>query len=147
MNISFSKDADNLNSFLGICSFIRNFLPDYFNLVAHLFELWHKNSKFIWSEECNRNLELFRKTCKNHLCYSCQILRNLISFKQMHLIRVSQEVTSHKVCNELCPFKSGGRVLTKIELNYDTTAKELLAIYFYVKQNKVCLMKSKFIGY
>ena len=65
----------------------------------------------------------------------------------MHLIRVSQEVTSQKACNELCPFKSGGRVLTKIELNFDTTAKELLAIYFCVKQNKVCLMKGKFIGH
>ena len=65
----------------------------------------------------------------------------------MHLIRVSQEVIFQEVGNELCPFKFGGRVLTKLELNYDTAAKEWLAIYFCVKQNEVCLIKRKFISY
>ena len=49
--------------------------------------------------------------------------------------------------NELRPIKFGGRVLSKSELNYDTTTKELLAIYFCVKQNEVYLMNSNFIVY
>ena len=44
--------------------------------------------------------------------------------------------------NKLQPIKFGGRVLSKSELNYDTTAKELLAIYFCLKQNEVYLMSS-----
>ena len=37
------------------------------------------------------------------------------------------------------------KVLSKSELNYDTTIKELLAIYFCVKQNEVYFMNSNFI--
>ena len=41
--------------------------------------------------------------------------------------------------NKLQPIKFGGRVLSKSELNYDATAKELLTIYFCLKQNEVYL--------
>ena len=56
-------------------------------------------------------------------------------------------VISQEVDNELRLIKFGGRVLSKSELNYDTTTKELLAIYFFVKQNEVYLKNSNFIVY
>ena len=56
-------------------------------------------------------------------------------------------VISQEVDHELRPIKFGGRVFSKNELNYDTTTKELLAIYFCVKQNEVFLMNSNFIIY
>ena len=59
----------------------------------------------------------------------------------MHLIKV---LATLSLKNKLRPIKFGGRVLSKSELNYDTTTKELLAIYFCVKQNEVYLMNSNF---
>ena len=56
-------------------------------------------------------------------------------------------VICQEVDNELRTIKSDGRILSKSELNYDTTTKELLAIYFCVKENEVYSMNSNFIVY
>ena len=64
-DFSLSKDGAHLGSFLGMCSFYNKFVPDCSNLVAPLFERFLKNTKFIWSEECNKNFELLEeKTAK-----------------------------------------------------------------------------------
>ena len=55
------EDADHLRSFLGMCGFYKKFIPDNFNLAAPLLELLYKHSKFIWSEECNKNFELLKE--------------------------------------------------------------------------------------
>ena len=74
-------------------------------------------------------------------------------FKKPYIIQTDASnkslgyVISQEVDNEFWPIKFGGRVLSKSELNYDTTTKELLAIYFCVKQNEVYLMNSNFIVY
>ena len=74
-------------------------------------------------------------------------------FKKPYIIQTDASnkslgyVISQEVDNELRPIKFGGRVLSKSELNYDTTTKELLAIYFFVKQNEVYLKNSNFIVY
>ena len=57
------------------------------------------------------------------------------------------QVISQEKGKGLCPFKFSGRVLTKSELNYDNIAKELLLIYYCVKQNEVYLVNGKFIIY
>ena len=128
-------------------SFYKKFVPAYSNLVAPLFELLRKNTNFFWSEECNKNFELLKETLQKSLV--------LISpdFKKPYIIQTDASnkglgyVISQEVDNELRPIKFGGRVLSKSELNYDTTTKELLAIYFCVKQNEVYLMNSNFIVY
>ena len=132
LNFSLLKDADHLRSFLGMCSIYKKFVPDYFNLVAPLFELWHKNAKFILSEECNKNFELLKeKLQKSPVLISPD-------FKRPYIIQTDASnkclgyVISQEVDNELQPIKFGGRVLSKSDLNYDTTTKELLAIYFCV---------------
>ena len=56
-------------------------------------------------------------------------------------------VICQEVDNELRTIKSDGRVLSKSGLNYDTATKELLTIYFCVKENEVCSMNSNFIVY
>ena len=44
-----------------MCSFYIKFVPDYSNFVACLFEILYKNTKFICSEECNKNFELLKE--------------------------------------------------------------------------------------
>ena len=74
-------------------------------------------------------------------------------FKKPYIIQTDASnkglgyVISLEMDNELRPIKFDGRVLSKSELNYDTTIKELLAIYFCVKQNEVYLMNSNSIVY
>ena len=40
-----------------MCSFYKKFVPI---LLAPLFELLHKNTKFIWTEKYNKNFELLK---------------------------------------------------------------------------------------
>ena len=47
LDFSLPKDADHLRSFLEMYSFYNKSVPGYSNLVAPLFELLHKNTKFI----------------------------------------------------------------------------------------------------
>ena len=61
LDFSLPKDADHSGSILGMCSFYKKIVPGYSNLVGPLFELLHKHSKFIWSEECNKNFELLKE--------------------------------------------------------------------------------------
>ena len=74
-------------------------------------------------------------------------------FKKPYIIQTDASnkglgyVISQEAHNELRPIKFGSRVLSKSELNYDTTTKELLATYFCVKQNEVYLMNCNFIVY
>ena len=54
-------------------------------------------------------------------------------------------VISEEGDNELRPIKFDGRVLSKSELNYDTTTKELLTICFYIKEKEVYSKNNNFI--
>ena len=86
-----------------MCSFYKKFVPGYSNLVAPLFELLHKNTKFIWSEECNKNFELIKQKLQKSLA--------LISpdFKKPCIIQMDASnkglgyVISQEVDNELRP--------------------------------------------
>ena len=130
-----------------MCSFYKKFVPEYSNLVAPLFELLRKTTKFIWSEECNTNFELLKEKLPK--------LPVLISpdFKKPYIIQTDASnkvlgyVISQEVDNELRHNKFGGRVLSKSQLNYDTATNELLAIYFCVNQNEVYLMNCTFFVY
>ena len=117
------KDADHLRSFLGMCSFYKKFVPDYSNLVAPLFELLHKNSKFIWSEECNKNFELLKeKLQKSPVLISPD-------FKKLY---INQTDASNKGLATLS--------LKKWTMNYDPSN---LVVEFYVTANRITIQQPR----
>ena len=42
-----------LRSFLGLCGYYRRFIDDYSTIADALYQLTHKNKKFIWTEQCD----------------------------------------------------------------------------------------------
>ena len=110
-------------SLLGMCSFYKKFVPDYSNLVAPLFELLHKNSKFIWSEECNKNFKLLKEKLQKSPA--------LISpdFKKLY---INQTDASNKVLATLS--------LKKWTMNYDPSN---LVVEFYVTANRITIQQPR----
>ena len=110
-------------SLLGMCSFYKKLVPDYSNLVAPLFELLHKNSKFIWSEECNKNFKLLKEKLQKSPA--------LISpdFKKLY---INQTDASNKVLATLS--------LKKWTMNYDPSN---LVVEFYVTANRITIQQPR----
>lgn len=61
--IKFWKPPFNIKgiqSFLGFANFYRRFIKNYSQLAAPLFNLTKKNTRFIWSQECNIAFETLK---------------------------------------------------------------------------------------
>ena len=56
-------------------------------------------------------------------------------------------VLSQERDGQLLPVRFGSRVLTETEQRYDATNRELLAVFYSVKQNEVYLFRSKYVVY
>ena len=53
------QNLKEVRSFVGLCAFYREFVPNFATLKAPLHSLIRKGQRFLWSTECNRSfLEL-----------------------------------------------------------------------------------------
>ena len=56
------KTTTEIRSFLGMCNYYRKFVKSYSHIAAPLHKLTHKDTPYVWSEECNMAFEQL-KTC------------------------------------------------------------------------------------
>lgn len=68
------KTQRNIKGFLGMVGYYRRFIPSFSIKAAPLTNLLKKNTKFIWTDECEEAFEYF----KSILTTSIQILLNLL---------------------------------------------------------------------
>jgi hypothetical protein len=130
----FPTDVHKLKSFLGMVNYYSHFLPDLSSILAPLYALLKKNSRFTWA---NPQKEAFQKV-KDLLTKS-----NFLSHYRHDLpLRLSTDaspdgvgaVLSH-VDNELeLPVAFASRSLTHAERNYAQLDREALAVVFAVKK-------------
>ena len=122
-----------LRSFLGLCSYYRRFIKDFATVVKPLHKLTGKDSKFVWTKECQESFD----TLKERLTKSPILAYP--DFKQPFILDTDASeydigaVLSKKQGGAERVFAYSSRTLTKAERKYCVTRKELLALVTYVK--------------
>ena len=141
------KSVDQVRSFLGICSFYRKFIPKFAQEAEPLYSLLRKRSTFEWTEECR---DAF-KCIKNKLVEA--ELLHYPDFTKPFAVQSDAAkrgigfVLMQEKDGEMVPIQYGGRTLTKTEVNYCTTDKELLAVFYSVKKCEVYVLGHAFLVY
>lgn len=126
------KSARQLASFLGLCSYYRNFIPSFSEIAEPLYILRRQRTKFCWSSETQ---DAFEKL-KNALIQA-PVLGHPDPQKPFIIHTDSSAVGVGAVMSqEGRPIAYVSRTLNAAERNYTTTEREILAIVFAVNKFK-----------
>ena len=138
------ESVDAVRSFLGFCSFYRNYIINFAMLAEPLTKLLRKNVKFKWTDEQEntRNILIEKLTNAPVLAHFDPAKRTELRVDASnfglgaHLVQIDGEHRQLLAC--------ASRTLLKHEKNYSTTEKECLAIVFGLKKFRPYLFGRKF---
>jgi len=117
-----------LRAFLGTCGYYRRLVKDFSTVAAPPYALAKKGSKYEWTPDCQRAFEAFRLRIMSEPILALRMDTGTYT--------LDCEASSHDLGAVLSQEKSeiekviaySSRTMTKPELRYDTTRKELLSI-------------------
>lgn len=128
-------DVSSLRTFLGMINYYQQFIPNLASKLSPLYQLLHKNTKFVWSRECE---EIFHKL-KEEICSE-----KILTPFQVHLpitLATDASPTGYgAVLSHIMPDKSerpiafASRSLTKAEKGYSQLDKEAAALIWGLKK-------------
>ena len=138
------KNVKDIQSFLGFCSFYRQFIKDFSNLSEPLVRLLSKKAKFVWNSEQQNSFEAIRDGLKN-----CTLLTHFDPQKNT-IIRA--DASDYAIGGHVLQISDGipqligatSRMMNKHEINYSTTEKECLAILHTIEKYRPFLYGRKF---
>ncbi|KAK8783048.1 hypothetical protein V5799_015611 [Amblyomma americanum] len=138
------RNVQELRSFLGLITYYRSFLLNMSSLLAPLYRLLQKESKWKWASEEKRAFE----AVKNSLINS-DMLVHFDPTKELVLeCDASPEgigaVLSHVIDGIERPIAFRSRTLTKTEKNYSQLEREALALVFAVVKFRDYLLCREF---
>jgi len=119
----------NVQQFLGKVNYYHKFIPNVPKLLNPLYQLLHKNSKFIWTKECDQSFN----TIKNFLI-STPILaiynpnEECILYTDASKVGLGAVLKQKQSDNKLHPIGYFSKKLLKYQNNYSITELECLAI-------------------
>jgi len=139
------ESLTELRAFLGTCGYYRRFVKDFFTLAAALYALTKKGVKYEWTPECQRAFEALklRLMCEPILALSidggtytldCDASNYSLGAVLSQVQSGVERVIAYSSCS-----------MSKPELRYETTRKELLAIVNGLKQFRQYLTGRHFI--
>ena len=134
-----------LRGFLGLSGYYRRFVEDYAKKAAPLNNLMKKNRPFIWTDDCQLAFEELK------LALTSPPVLALPNDKDMYIL--DTDAANLSIGCVLSQVQDGqerviayaGRMLSKNEVNYCVTRKELLAIVYFVKYFRQYLLGRHFI--
>ena len=59
-------NVKELKSALGACTYYKRFIKDFHNIASPLYELLKKDIKFVWSEACEKALDILKEELIKH---------------------------------------------------------------------------------
>ncbi|MEW8561290.1 MAG: reverse transcriptase domain-containing protein, partial [Candidatus Thiodiazotropha sp.] len=130
---------------LGLGSYYRRFLKGYSDLVRPLTLLTHKNTPFVWTEQCQKSFE----TLKQRLIGS-----EIMAYPRDNgLYVLDTDASDTQISGVLSQIQDGrelvisygSRTLNKAEKNYCITDKELLAIRHFTEYYRQYLLGRHFL--
>ncbi len=139
------KDASELRTFLGMCSYYRKFIPRFAELCGGLFELTHMGTPFLWTEAEERTFldikqRLISAPILAHPNFEHPfIVQTDASDHGLGAVLVQRFDMQEKVITFL------SRTMQAAEKKWDTREKEALAIIWACESLRPYLVGSKFI--
>ena len=125
--------VSDVRSFLGISSYYRRFIPDFSSVAYPLTRLTQKNRQFEWTDEC----ETAFLTLKRLLTTA-----PILSYPSRDMFVLDTDASAFGVCAVLSQIQDGqekviaygSKTLSRSQMGYCTTYRELLAVVTFVKQ-------------
>ena len=125
-------NVKELQRFLGFINYYRQFILDYANIRKPLTQLLQKNVPFTWGQSHSKAFNVLRDTISS--------LPKLFTANPEKPFEIYADASNQAVSAVLerkgLPILYASRVLNEAEQRYSTYDKELLAIYFALKQLK-----------
>jgi hypothetical protein len=133
-----------VRGFVGLCSYYRRFVKDFGKIAAPLTSLSEKGRKFVWTEECQQAF----KTLKG-LLTSAPLLAMPNDTDTFILDTDASQYAIGAVLSQIQsdgerPVAYASRKLSRAEVNYCVTRKELLAVVYFLKYFHHYLMGRRF---
>ena len=141
------RTAKQLSSFLGLASYMRKFVKNFASIAAPLFKLVQKDVKFHWTEEAQFAFDRLRKVLSEAPVLTLPdfssdagsfILECDCSDVQAGAVLLQVQNGVEKV------IAYGSQKLSKAQMNYGTTQKELLAVVLFVQKFSAYLLGKEF---
>ena len=128
-------DVTQLKSFLGAVNYYGKFLPDLSTVLAPLYKLLHRDTKWCWGPSQKKSFEHVKKLLtSDHVLVHYDSSTDLVLACDASPYGVGA-VLSHRYSNgEEKPIAFASRTLCAAEKNYSQLEKEGLAIVFAVKK-------------
>ncbi|CAH8556952.1 unnamed protein product [Dicrocoelium dendriticum] len=141
--------TEELRSFLGLASYYRRFIRNFSSIAAPLHSLLEKGRMFEWSKQCAEAFNHLRES----LCTAPLLIFPDLSPSAGQFI-LDTDASDKAIGAVLSQLGSDGvervvaycsRSLSPRERNYCTTRKEMLALVYFIKQNRHYLLGRKFL--
>ena len=138
-------NTTEVRSFVGFCSYYRQFVKDFAGIAKPLHELTKNHQQFYWNENCQRSFEDLKNRVMgapilSHPNYDRPFVLDTDASNNS-----IAAVLSNLNNNTENPRAFASRVLTRTEVNYSTTKREALAVVQAVKWFRSYLLGIPFI--
>jgi hypothetical protein len=123
------ENVKEIQSFLGLCNYYRDFIPRFAHIAGPLYKLTKKSNLFVWDSDCEKSFN----SLKAAFATECVLIQP-DQTKQFYLESDASDyalggVLSQKDENDrLRPIGFFSRKFTAAEINYEIYDKELLSI-------------------
>ena len=142
------KNIKNVRAFLGMAQFYRRYIKSFATIALPLNKLLRKDSKFVWTEECQVAFETLKKAL---------VTAPVLAFPQFDkpfilAVDASDESIGYVLSqldsvNREHPVAYGGRALRNEELRWHITDKEGLSLVEAIRQFRPYLANVPFTVY
>src|SRR5437867_4229034 len=139
------QTVHEVRSFIGLASYYRRFCKDFGQIAAPLHALTGKNSRFVWTEDCEIAFEALKQ---------CLVSSPVLAMPSDHgEYRLDTDASNVAIGAVLSQVQGGeerviayaSRTLSRSERNYCVTRRELLAVVHFAKQFRSYLLGREFL--
>ena len=137
----------HLRSFLGLANYYRKFIRDYSKIAKPLEELIGcKNKKLIWTEKCKISFDSLKdKLMKAPILGHPDFKKTFILDTDASFDSIGAVLSQYDENGKEIIIAFGSKAMSKHEIGYCITRKELLSIYYFTQHFKHYLYGKKFI--
>ncbi len=138
------KNAEDIQSFLGLTGYYRRFISNFAHIAKPLTSLLRKDTQFEWTRDQENSFNKFKKILSEDLLLKYpDYSKEFIVTTDASNFAIGAVLSQGEIGQDL-PISFASRTLNKLECNYSTTEKELLAIVWAVKHFRPHIYGKKF---